>query len=401
MAKKCALCQHLYVLTAAPSYTPPLPTLDFRLPTSMQPDFWAKRLPWSLLAIVVPLIGLGLLAIFRADELISGTRFAQRQAVWAALGLAAMFVATLPSYRVLCRWSYAIYCGSLVLLLVVYLFPPVNGAQRWIRVGPLGLQPSEFAKLAFVLALARYLMYRENHRRLAGFCVPMLMSLAPLLLILKEPDLGTALVFPPVLLAMLWAAGARTSDLLKVVLAGALLSPLLWTQMSREQRSRVTALFEQNHAAERPTDDGYHLHQSKQMLALGGAPGSLINGEAVDDRAVFHLPAAQTDFIFSVLGERLGWLGSGGVLLLFCLLVGRGLAVADATREPFGRLVAAGIAGLFGVQALINTGMTVGLLPITGLSLPLVSYGGSGLLAHLLAVGLLLNVGMRPGYEMK
>jgi rod shape determining protein RodA len=366
----------------------------------MQPAVWSRRLPWSLPAIVVPLISLGLVAICRADDLISGARFARPQAVWAALGMVAMFIATLPNYRVLCRWSYFLYSGSLILLLVVYLFPPVNGAQRWIRVGPLGLQPSEFAKLAFVLALARYLMYREDQRRLAGFCVPMLMSLAPALLILKEPDLGTALVFPPVLLVMLWAAGARSADLLKAVLAGALLLLPLWMQMSREQRSRVTALFEQNHPAERPTGDGYHLHQSKQMLALGGAAGSLINGEAVDDRAVYHLPAARTDFIFSVLGERLGWLGAGGVLLLFCLLVGRSLALADATREPFGRLVAAGIAGLFGVQALINTGMTVGLLPITGLSLPLVSYGGSGLMAHLLAVGLLLNIGMRPGYEI-
>jgi cell division protein FtsW (lipid II flippase) len=136
------------------------------------------------------------------------------------------------------------------------------------------------------------------------------------------------------------------------------------------------------------------------MLALGGTAGSLIRGDAVDDRAVYHLPAAHTDFIFSVLGERLGWLGTGGVLSLFCLLVGRGLAVAAATREPFGRLLAAGIAALFGVQALINTGMTVGLLPITGLSLPLVSYGGSGLLAHMLGLGLLLNVAIRPGYEI-
>src|SRR5262249_44756081 len=156
-----------------------------------------------------------------------------------------------------CRWTYAIYGVSLVLLAVVYLFPPVNGAQRWIRLGSLGLQPSEFAKVAFVLALARYLMHRENHRRLPGFLMPLALTLAPLLLILKEPDLGTALVFPPVLLAILWAAGARASDLGKVIAAGIVLSPILWSQMSREQRSRVTALFEQNLPAERPTDDGY------------------------------------------------------------------------------------------------------------------------------------------------
>jgi cell division protein FtsW (lipid II flippase) len=185
-----------------------------------------------------------------------------------------------------------------------------------------------------------------------------------------------------------------------VCLAGLLVLPFLWTQMSREQRSRVTALFEQNAPSETPTAGGYHLHQSKQMFALGGLWGSFLTGAVIDDPAAYHLPEAHTDFIFAVIGERFGLWGTGLVLIFFCLLAWRGAALAAATREPFGRLVAAGLVSLFAVEVAVNTSMTVGLAPITGLSLPLVSYGGSGLLAHLVALGLIMNVAVRPGYEI-
>jgi rod shape determining protein RodA len=233
-----------------------------------------------------------------------------------------------------------------------------------------------------------------------GLLLPLGLTLLPVLLILREPDLGTALVFLPVLFVMLFAAGARRVDLARLALVGLLALPLLWTQMSLEQQSRVISLFEQAGPGELATGDAYHLRQAKQMLALGGAWGSLAVGQAVDDPAVYHLPEARGDFIFCVLGERLGLPGIAGVLGLFTLLVWRGMAVAAATREPFGRLVAVGLVTLVAVQVLINTGMTVGLLPITGLSLPLVSYGGSGLVAQGLVLGLLLNIGLRPGYEM-
>jgi cell division protein FtsW (lipid II flippase) len=298
------------------------------------------------------------------------------------------------------RWSYALYALSLVLLAAVYFFPAKNGAHRWIPLGPISLQPSEFAKVAFVLVLARYLMYRDSHRRLLGLAAPLAIAFVPVMLILREPDLGTALVFVPVLFVMLLAAGARRGDLAWVVVAGLLMLPLLWTQMSREQKSRVTALLEQPAADTRPSDDAYHLHQAKRMFALGGVWGSLVTGRTSDDPAVYRLPEAQSDFIFCVLGERFGLPGLAVVLGLYGILAWRGLVVAAATREPFGRLAAAGIVGLFAVEVLINTGMTVGLLPITGLSLPLISHGGSGLLAHAIALGLLVNIGLRPGYEV-
>ena len=150
----------------------------------------------------------------------------------------------------------------MLLLVVVYFFPAINNAHRWIRLGPISLQPSEFAKVAFVAALARYLMYRENYRRLRGLMVPLAITTLPVLLILREPDLGTAAVFLPVLFVMLFAAGARRRDLAMLLIAGLMLMPLLWTQMSFEQKSRITSLFDQPAPTQRPSDDAYHLHQA-------------------------------------------------------------------------------------------------------------------------------------------
>lgn len=353
------------------------------------------------MTVAALLICLGWLGLARCEELTAGSgRLLRQQMVFSALALAAMLVLSLPNYRVLGRFGYALFLLCLVLLVLVYFFPPINRAHRWIRLGPVGLQPSELAKVAFVLALARYLMYRENYRRLRGLIAPLALTTLPVLLILREPDLGTAAVFLPVLFVMLFAAGARRRDLLGVALVGVLLLPLLWSQMSREQRSRVTALFDQPAAAQTPGDDAYHLHRAKRMLALGGCWGSALMGRPTEDPAAYRLPEARSDFIFCVLGERFGLPGLAALLGLFALLAWRGLAVAAATREPFGRLLAVGIVALLAVEVLINTAMTVGLLPITGLSLPLISYGGSGLLAHGIALGLLLNVGLRPGYEV-
>lgn len=346
-------------------------------------------------------MAIGCASIDRYADLTSmGDRLFLRQVIWSAIALSGMILVTLADYRVLRRYSYVLFFASLVLLVAVYFFPPVNAARRWIRFGPISMQPSEFAKLAYVLALSRYLMYRDNYRRLRGLIAPLFITLLPVVLILREPDLGTSLVFFPVFFVMLFAAGARRRDLLLVAAAGLLLVPFLWSQMSREQRSRITALFEQTPAAEKPDAGGYQLYRAKRLAAQGGWTGSIIVGQRLDDPHAYYLPQAQSDFIICVVGERFGLLGQAAVLTLFVLLVWRILLVAADTREPFGRMVAAGAAALVAVQVLINTGMAVGLLPITGMSLPLVSHGGSGLLAHAIMLGLVLNAAMRPGYEI-
>jgi cell division protein FtsW (lipid II flippase) len=239
------------------------------------------------------------------------------------------------------------------------------------------------------------------HRNLSGGFAgsvlgPLAMATLPMLLILKQPDLGTSLVFLPVLFTMLFAAGARRRDLVRLFVAGLLLVPLLWSQMSHEQRSRVTALWEQNLPHEAATADGFHLDQAKRTLVEGGMWGTFFTSESEDNPAAFRLPEPQTDSVFCMVGERFGLVGAGVVLLLFAVLAAQCLRVGAETDEPFGRLIAVGVAALFGAEVLINTSMMVGLLPITGLALPLISYGGSDLIAHLWALGLVVSIARRP-----
>jgi cell division protein FtsW (lipid II flippase) len=338
----------------------------------------------------------GWLAIARSDEIVAAANhLVRQQIVWAVIGLSAMAAIAMADYRRIGQHAALAYGGITIALLAVYAFPAVNGAHRWVRLGGIGIQPSEFAKLVFIVALARYLMHRDVAAGfVSGVLCPLALAIVPMLLILKEPDLGTSLVFLPVLFTMLWAAGARTRDLICLALAGIMLLPLLWSQMSREQRSRVTALWEQNAPREPATADGFHLDQVKRMFALGGVWGSYFASDQDDSPAVLsvHVPEPHTDSVFCVLGERFGIVGAGAVLATYMLLVGSCLHVAAQTEEPFGRLLAVGVAALFGAEVLINTGMLVGLLPITGLSLPLVSYGGSNLVAHLVALGIVISV---------
>jgi len=361
---------------------------------------WLRRIPWTLVACALILMGLGLSGIARGDELAHAGEFFSKQAVWIILAVPALLLATLLPYRTLRHHSYAWLFASVMLLGIVYFFPAKWGSRRWIPLGFMNFQPSELAKLAWILALARYLMYRKNCRRVTGLVVPFALTLVPVGLILKEPDLGTSMLFLPVLAAMLFVAGARLKHLALVACLGAAVLPIFWLAMSAEQKSRITALFLQRDGGPAPTGDGYHLHQSKQVLALGGALGSRLTGTTVEDPLAYHLPACRTDFVICMIGERWGLLGTMGALAVYLFVFGRGLIVAASTREPFGKLLAVGIVTLLATQTIVNIGMTVGLAPVTGVTLPFLSYGGSSLLFSSVALGLLMNVAMRPGYEM-
>lgn len=353
------------------------------------------------LAATVVLFACGMAGLARGDELYSGPPMLPRQSLWIVLSLAAIgFVASVP-YRKLKNWSYVLWGLCLVLLALVLLTPPRNGSRSWFGLGPFTFQPSEFSKLAYVLATARYLMFRTNHRTLLGLAIPFVVLTLPLVvLILREPDLGTASIFIPMLFCMLFAAGARVRDLAIVGLLGVVSMPFVWRQMNSEQRSRITATFRQRDGGGPSRGDEYHLHQAKQMFALGSVWGSDLAGMPVADSEAYALPAARTDFVFCLIGERWGLWGAGLVLAAFAMLIGSTLRIGAQTDEPFGRLICVGVAAWFGSQAVINTGMTVGLLPITGITLPLVSYGGSSMLASALAIGLVVNVSLRPGYEV-
>ncbi len=351
----------------------------------MRFDRWFGQIDWLLVAASLGLVAIGVLAIDTATDSASGTGPVQRQLVWTGIALVAMAAAAWPSYRLIYSLAYLAFVLCIPLLVAVYWIEPVNGAQRWLRFGPVGVQPSELTKLAFVAALARYLASTEHRWGWRMLFVPFALAGVPIALILRQPDLGSALLFVPVMTAMLFGAGLRTRYWCILLIAGIVAVPFLWRGMSPFQRARITSFLEQRDTGPRPNDEGYQLHQSKLMIALGGTKGS-------EDATDLHLPFDHTDFIFSVVAGRWGLTGVTMILGLFVVLFWRGWRVSSQAPDSFGRLLAMGLTTLLATQSLVNLAMTIGLAPITGLTLPFVSYGGSSLLTSFLAVGILLSI---------
>ena len=351
----------------------------------------------------------------------------KKQLVFAVVGTFGFILASMVNYRslgLISHWIYAVVLFLLALILfskyVVSLpFVPMrNGAYRWIvfSIGSRELpaiQPSEFCKLAYILALAWYLRYRSNYRTFNALIGPFAVTLLPMVLILLEPDLGTVLLMMPVFFTMLFVAGARIKHLVLIVLLAILVSPAMWLMLKGYQRERISSVLLQSDWVRKKaeasptlgkllvgqkfterqwrTDWGYHLIRSKYAVASGGFVGEGY-GRGPFIKYNF-LSERHNDFIFSVIAHQWGFAGCIGFLLLYILLITCGLEIAGGNTDPFARLLAIGIVAMFVVEVAINVGMTLGLMPITGLTLPFVSYGGSSLLVNMIAVGLLNNVG--------
>lgn len=396
------------------------------------PFFKLSRLGWSLALPVVFLSAIGLACLHATDrglpssgaagvtdlrsvpqpsELGGGLRLYQalgpaavRQALYLLTGVLLMGLVLWPSYQKIGWYAYPLYGLAIVLLALlvldrfvdVPLVPVSRATRRWIRAGPLGIQPSEFMKVALILALARYLRFRHSYRRLRGLVPPLLLTLLPMVLILFQPDLGTLLMLLPVLLAMLFVAGARLRHLALVVVLGCATLPLFYLYgMKDYQRARIQVLFRQGTADEAwQQDEGYQLRQSKIALGTGGWTGTGY-GTGIFVQYEDLLPEEHNDFIFAIIGHQWGFVGAVLVILAYALIVLFGLEVATLTNDPFGRLLAVGVVVMIVAQALLNICMTIGLAPITGMTLPFVSAGGSSLWANFIALGLLLNVAQR------
>jgi rod shape-determining protein RodA len=356
---------------------------------------------WYLLLVALVLTVISVLFVHSTmafgPEPFPGT-FAVKQLIKAGVSLLALLIVVRIDYRWIERHAYVLY-GIVVLVLCVLLGSKLlkgdGGPIRWFRFALFDVQPSELMKLAAILCLARYLRFRSDQRQLVGLIFPALLTLVPMGLVLLQPDLGTSLMFPPVLFALLFIAGARRRYLVVVALLGLATLPTMYllgghvSILRGYQMRRLIAFFEQGDADVRARE-AYHLDQSEVALGSGGVFGrGLGNG---NQNELGHLPAKHTDFIFSVIGEEWGFVGTASVLGLFLLLILLCFRVALHTREPFGRLVVVGIAVAFAAQSFQNIGMTMGLTPITGLPLPFVSYGGSSLLSSYLALGLVLRV---------
>jgi cell division protein FtsW (lipid II flippase) len=386
-----------------------------------QPRILAVNVGWVVVLASLALTLIGVYCIDLASGLegasgLSGT--AKRQAVFVLIGLGAAAAVAIPNYRRLVHWVWplaVLTVGLLVFLLIPFvpewLVRPKNGARRWIDLGFTEFQPSEVAKVGFVIVEAAYLRYRSNHRSVRGLVGPALIALVPMGLILVEPDLGTALLFMPALLAMLIAAGARLVHLISAGVIGAAFGVVVVTLslgfaraekyplLREHQVERIQAVIDQFKGDER--FDHERGYQGKQATTLVGAGG--FTGHAPERaRALVYfssLPERHNDMIFAVFTARFGMIGVLGLLALYGAWVGGALWVAVSCKDPFGRLVCVGLATLVGTQMGINIGMTIGLLPITGMTLPFVSYGGSSLVMGFVMVGLIVNIAMRrPQY---
>jgi cell division protein FtsW (lipid II flippase) len=374
---------------------------------------------WPVLVAAAVLSALGMVSIW-ADNPVDGTR----QAVFLGVAVGCMALFQAVDYRKIGQLSWGFYALSFLLVMYTVVgrsipgMPGVKvtkGACNWIRFGSFSLQPAELMKVAFILVLARYLRFRSNYRTIQGLLAPFALALVPLLMILKQPDLGTALVFIPILFAMLFCAGAKVSHLGTIVLIGLALAPVAWlagkdaktgepysklpgfkhlpTLVQNYQRARVKALFNGTNDPATLKNEGYQTYQATIAFASGGptgkGPGNIPVGK--------HVPEAHNDMVFALVGEQFGFLGSAVVLGAYIVLFAAGVEIAAATKEPFGRLIAIGIVAMLAGQTFINLMVATRLMPVTGVTLPFVSYGGTSLLASYMAAGLLLNVGQnRP-----
>jgi rod shape determining protein RodA len=350
-----------------------------------------------------------------------------RQVIWYALGLGAAAAVCLTDYHVLARWSFVAYWATM-LCLVAVLIPHIGtthgwGARRWIDLGPFQFQPSEFAKLAFILAAANFLSRPVDELEQRGiFWRGIGLMLLPFALILKEPDLGSALVLLPTGLVMMFVAGTPVKYLLRLagvvgILGALLLADILFAppkfqiKMQDYQRQRLLVYFGANFAAANASPaekaEARHLqfeksYQVRQALISVGSGGLLGKGWCKGDQtALGFLPpgAAHNDFIFSVIAEEEGFVGSLVVLTLYAVVLFTGLRIAGQARDRLGKLVAVGVVTLLFSHVFINIGMNIRIVPVTGIPLPLLSYGGSSVLCSLIALGLMQNVHIhRRGY---
>ena len=381
---------------------------------------WAARnMKWTLTLCACCLLAIGLAFVYGASFVSEETQvrpFFQKQIVWAVIGLLIYITAAAFDYRTLCRLSWAFYLFALALLVIVLAMGGERyGARRWLAMGGFSIQPSEFAKPALVLALAAMLNRAGEDLGAAGvLCRVLGVAVLPMLLILKEPDLGTVIIFVPIVAAMLFAAGAPRRTLLSLTAIGLIATSVVLAivivpekaGMSEDDQARILKLAGMSPYQKKrimtfldpgrdPLGAGWNKLQSEIAVGSGGIFGKgFMKG---DQNTLGFLPrsVAPTDFIFSVIAEETGFAGSAAVLMLFAVLLMSGLNVAASAADKQGRLLCTGVAAMIFGHVFINIAMTIGLAPITGLPLPLVSYGGSSVLSTMAGLGLIQSVYLR------
>ena len=364
-----------------------------------------KDTDFTLLAAVILLVGFGILVQASAtiNMPVGGDpwHYTKRHALHAGLGLAVMFAAMAVDYRSFARWYKVIYLMNIVLLAAVVLTgDSAMGAQRWFHIAGQSVQPSEFAKVAIILTLATHLSRRVDRlERWTDLILPFIHVGVPAVVILIQPDLGTSLVFSGILLGMLFIAGARWTHLFTIYV-GALTAFIGWVVLHLQYGIRIplkTYQLNRLIVFARPDVDplgaGYHI---KQALVAVGSGRWLGKGPFTGTQSRLRfLPMQHTDFVFAVIAEELGFAGALVLLVLFGVVIWRGVRIAAEAKDAFGTLVAAGVVSMLAFHVMVNVGMSIGVMPITGIPLPFISNGGSAMITNCMAIGLLLGIHFR------
>ena len=362
------------------------------------------NIPWGTVSLVIGIALFGLAAVYSATYSPAGlSSLFKKQMLWVSIGIIVMFLALIPDYHTVGRYAFVLYAVSIVLLLLVMLIGRTGmGAQRWLQIGPFAFQPSELAKLSLTLALARFFAEdpKQGGYELKDLAIPGIMILVPLLLVMKQPDLGTALMllFTSSLIIML--AGIRFKSVLVIITAAAvvaaavfLVPPVrhkIWTKLKPYQQKRIMSFID---PSSDPLGSGYHATQSKIAVGSGQVTGKGFR-QGTQSQMAF-LPERHTDFIFAVISEEFGFIGSSLLVVLYVLLLLIGVDAAKSAKDRLGVLMAGGLVSMLSLYVFINVGMAVGILPVVGVPLPLVSYGGTSIITTFLALGLLLNIRSR------
>lgn len=354
------------------------------------------------LVLVVALIisAIGVLSIYSSTYRKEGVLWEsiyQRQLLWVGLGVIFFFLMSGINYRRLWDITYLLYGLAVFLLFLVFMLGIIRlGAQRWLKLGGFNFQPSEIAKLIMVVFIARYFSAKSvddvslkvgKMGILKGLVLPLVFMIVPIGLIMEQPDLGSAMMIFIIFIAMVFVAGVRLRYLLLFVLLGLSCLPVLWHVMHDYQRERLLVFLNPNID---PLGAGYTVIQSKIAIGSGGIFGK---GWLSGTQSQLHfLPESHTDFIFATLAEEWGFFGSCIMLALYYVIIREGIRIAQRTTDQFGRLLALGISLMLGVQVLVNVAMNLGLAPVVGLPLPLLSYGGSSVIVTFIALGMLVNI---------
>ncbi|MGI6224877.1 MAG: rod shape-determining protein RodA [Peptococcales bacterium] len=366
-------------------------------------DFYRKiagKLDYTLIGAVVLILVMSLFVLNSATAHLNSS-FLLRQVMWVFVSIGVVLAILRIEYSVFIKYTKYLYLLNILLLVSVFFFgSEVKGAQSWIKTPVGSIQPSEFAKILLIITFAHYLVNKQGELSTLKDLIPCFIFVSvPLLLILKQPDLGTALVVVAIMVGMLFVAGANRTLLITIFGGGSLAAIGYvighwkfgwWMPLKQYQLNRILVVFDPNID---PRGAGWNVWQSKIAIGSGGLFGKGLGG-GTQSMGQF-LPEQWTDFIFAVLSEELGFLGAGLLLIAFFVLISRGLKIALVSKDLYGSLIATGIISMYLFHIIENVGMAMGIMPVTGIPLPFVSYGGSSMLTNMVGLGLLLNIYIR------